>query len=330
MIISPSPYVQPLSTNFKAFSIQENAFATPSLKLFVSCPHWLNSLTSRHPPAYHIIAPAAIIGITLHFHQASFLPAADAGGAAVWLGLELAAVVLGAPLSVGVPMVVVTAALPCVLVVTIALPSDVKVTTTMPEASTDSAVVMAEPTAEAAEPSAEETPAAAVLRTDSADVTPLPMADDAPAAAVLRTDSADVTPLPMADDAPATALLRTDSADVTPLPIADEAAARAVDAAEMADVTPVGTGLGIGGMVMVTPLLTNVEMAEAEAATAEEAAEMTEPGLGTETVTGFGMMMGVMGSGTRVEGSSAEKAEAGINRVVVKPPTVIGTISPGG
>ena len=132
---------------------------------------------------------------------------------------------------------------------------------------------------------------------------------------MLTTDAADETAEPIAE---------------TPDPIADEAPATAVDAAEIAEVTPVGTGLGIGKMVIVAPPLTRVEMAEAEPAIADEAAEATEPGLGTETVTGFGIMMGVMGSGTRVEGTSVEKAEAGMKRVVVKPPTVIGMISPGG
>ena len=47
-------------------------------------------------------------------------------------------------------------------------------------------------------------------------------------------------------------------------------------------------------------------------------------------VDGGGMMMGVMGEGTRVEGRTVEKADAGMKRVVVKPPTVMGTISPGG
>ena len=111
------------------------------------------------------------------------------------------------------------------------------------------------------------------------------------------TDAADETAEPIAD---------------TPDPMADEAPTRAVEATETADVAPVGIGLGIGKMVIVAPPLTSVEMAEAEPAIAEEVAETTEPGLGIETVTGFGMMMGVIGGGTRVEGSSVEKAEAGM------------------
>ena len=105
-----------------------------------------------------------------------------------------------------------------------------------------------------------------------------------------------------------------------------------VDAADMDVLTTVGIGLGIGKMVIVCPQLTNVEMADMEPAMAEEALERAEPGVGTETlmVAGLGMMMGVMGEGTSVEGRAVEKAEAGMKSVVVKSPTVTGMISPGG
>ena len=191
------------------------------------------------PVPYHTITPIAKTGTKHHVHHASFLPAAEAGGAAVCVGLELAELVLGVLLSVGVPtvlVVVVVKAPPCVLVVTNALPPELIVTTTTPDASTDSAVVIADPAAEAAEPTAD----SAVEMADPAAEAAEPIAEDAPAAAVLRTDSAEEMPLPMAEDAPATA----------------------VEAAEMAEVTPVGMGFGIGKMVIVWPPLTNVEMAD--------------------------------------------------------------------